>query len=77
MIEDKLVSFEVAKLLEEKGFDEPCRARYDHKGILYCEKYPIESSGAEMHNSILCPTQQMAMKWLRETHNIIIEPESV
>ena len=25
-------------------------------------------------NEILCPTHQMAMKWLREVHNIMVSP---
>lgn len=76
-IKETYVSFEIANLLNEKGFDEPCRARYDNNGSFHYEKYPIDASGAEMHNSILCPTHQMICRWLREVYNIIIEPESV
>ena len=76
-IKETYVSFEIASLLNEKGFDEECRARYDSNGALHYEKYPIEASGAEMHDSILCPTHQMVMMWLREVYNILIEPESV
>ena len=72
MITEDYVSFEIAKLLKEKGFDEPCKARYDNNGTLHYEKYPIEASRAEMYNSILCPTRQMTIKWLREVHNIFI-----
>jgi len=75
MVIEDYVSFEIAKLLKEKEFDEECRARYDCNGVLHYEKYPIEASGAETHNSILCPTIQMAMKWLREVHNIAIDTE--
>lgn len=71
-IKETYVSFEIANLLNEKGFDEPCRARYDNNGSFHYEKYPIDASGAEMHNSILCPTIQMVMMWLREVHNIFI-----
>lgn len=53
MITEDYVSFETAKLLKEKGFDEECQKYYGDY------KYP-------------CPTLQMAMKWLREVHNIII-----
>lgn len=51
MITEDYVSFETAKLLKEKGFDEECQQYYGDY------KYP-------------CPTLQMAMKWLREVHNI-------
>lgn len=34
MIAEDYVSFEVAKLLKEKGFNEPCRAIYSPKGVV-------------------------------------------
>lgn len=52
-ITEDYVSFEVANLLKEKGFDEECQQYYGDY------KYP-------------CPTLQMAMKWLRKTHNIVM-----
>lgn len=71
MITEDYVSFETAKLLKEKGFDEFCRAHYDiTNGNLYYEKVEVEASGCEMHNSVLAPTLQMAMKWLRENFNM-------
>ena len=71
MIEEAYVSFETAKLLKEKGFD----------------KYPLfpcykEDNGAFIdipttldtinYCFIPAPTLQMAMRWLREVHNIDI-----
>jgi hypothetical protein len=76
-ITEDYVSFEIAKLLKEKGFDEGCRARYGTAGSFSYEKYEVEASGCEMHNAILAPTLQMAMKWLRIEHNIHIEPHIV
>jgi hypothetical protein len=84
MITEDYVSFETAKLLKEKGFDEHC----------FCINYPLPEG--EHHSIILpnllnnsmipftdeykfcrykedfitIPTLQMAMKWLRETHDI-------
>ena len=72
MIEEDYVSFEIAKLLKEKGFDEGCRSHYGTSGSLSYEKYEVEASGCEMHDAILAPTLQMTMKWLRESHNIFI-----
>jgi hypothetical protein len=72
-ITEDYVSFETAKLLKEKGFDEGCRARYGTAGSFCYEKYEVEASGCEMHNAILAPTLQMAMKWLREVHNLYID----
>lgn len=69
MITEDYVSFEIAKLLKEKGFNERSAASYDSKGQLqegraYWNKTPIWYAA---------PTHQMVMKWLREVHNINIE----
>ena len=86
-IDEDYVSFEIAKLLKEKGFDEHC----------FCINYPLPEG--EHHNIILpnllnnsmipftdeykfcrykedfitIPTLQMTMKWLREVHNLYID----
>ena len=61
------VSFETAKLLKEKGFDEPCVYVYRHDGSE--DIWDIDKE------DIACqkPTLQMAMKWLREVHKLHIE----
>lgn len=77
MAQEDYCSYEVAKLLEEKGFNEPIRCWYD-------SAKDFHEMGAKMHNSdcisstIMCPTHQMAMKWLREEKNIfiVIEPHA-
>ena len=84
MITEDYVSFETAKLLKEKGFDEPCRFIYDAGyfcsiasrdcrwnegyGELIEELPNSEFSGID--NRVSAPTLQMAMKWLREVHKI-------
>ena len=72
-ITEDYVSFETAKLLKEKGFNEGCRSHYGTAGSFSYEKYEVESSECEMHNAILAPTLQMTMKWLRKVHKISIE----
>ena len=67
MITEDYVSFEVAKLLKEKGFDEKCFTVYNNDGKFYDTRYGIAPS-----IEIPAPTLQMAMKWLRENHNIHI-----
>jgi hypothetical protein len=77
MITEDYVSFETAKLLKEKGFDEPCQ-------FLYSSKYKPEGDFVGNFNarknseineaSCSAPTLQMAMKWLREVYNLVIEP---
>ena len=62
MTED-YVSFETAKLLKEKGFDWECKTR---------KFYPEPEYDAESPNGVYAPTLQMAMKWLREVHDAIV-----
>ena len=74
MIKEDFVSFEVAKLLKEKGFNEPTWTRYeDNDEVIFGDKYNWNNSPM---GQISAPTHQMAMKWLREVHNIfiVIEP---
>ena len=77
MIIEDYVSFEIAKLLKEKGFDEPCHALY-HDGE---DKIFFGLDVDSYRNTILnknyyaCPTLQMAMKWLREVHRLHISIE--
>ena len=74
MIQEDYISFESAKLLKEKGFNEECFALYNPDGVLI-------QSGIRLNNiqvgrvkgSYSAPTLQMAMKWLREIHKIFIE----
>ena len=86
MITEDYVSFETAKLLKEKGFNEHC----------FCINYPLPEGGNHniilpnlLNNSMIpftdeykfcrykedfitIPTLQMVMKWLREVYNIAI-----
>lgn len=85
MITEDYVSFEVAKLLKEKGFREPVYHSINKTYRDDRDDVSIwTSSRPENHNDIpeeknhfctySCPTIQMAMKWLREEHNKIIVP---
>lgn len=69
MVKEDYVSFETAKLLKEKGFNETCDNYYDQSS-----DEPQQLTLDEMYYSydefIKAPTLQMAMKWLREVHNI-------
>lgn len=69
MITEDYVSFKIAKLLKAKGFDAATFHDYDERGIRWSEEVLVN------HNSqggIACPTLQMAMKWLREIHQLHI-----
>jgi len=73
MIEEAYVSFEVAKLLKEKGFDESCWLKYDNEGYLSFNHVGyINSEEACDDFCALAPTHQMAMAWLREVHKLHI-----
>lgn len=70
MIKEDFVSFEIAKLLKEKGFNVPVWTRYeDNDEVIFGDKYNWNNSPI---GQISAPTYQMAMKWLREVHNIYI-----
>ena len=70
-ISEDYVSFEVAKLLKDKGFNEPTIGTYniESKNPILVER-PIRAIHCEA--IISAPTLQMAMKWLREVHDIKI-----
>ena len=79
MIVEDYVSFETAKLLKEKGFDEPCHCLWNNPhGTPYnsidCMMTTYEDIDPEVvHHWYLCPTLQMAIKWLREKHLIFFD----
>lgn len=83
MIEEAYVSFEVAKLLKEKGFNEKCRGGYhsefddNDSPIVMLEEWMAQPYNNEfVDEGFLCsaPTHQMAMTWLREEKGIAIIP---
>jgi len=73
MIEEAYVSFETAKLLKEKGFDEPCVWAYDPNGASFAKSYSEPKNSELNEYEYSKPTQQMAMRWLREVYKIFIE----
>jgi hypothetical protein len=70
-IEEDYVSFEIAKLLKEKGFEGFTLFSYSNRGSTMCGHWENEIDWLPK-----C-TLQMAMKWLREKHNINIDIASV
>lgn len=91
-IEEDYVSFEIARLLKEKGFNEACNRVYEGPNLKYTTLpiSPLMSLGelGGFHQKQLyvtnnelgdivytAPTQQMAMRWLRKVHNLIISVE--
>ena len=87
MITEDYVSFETAKLLKEKGFNEPCRLYYDkYHGYVpifvedsklteYGYKELVRNDQDSISDFIAsAPSLYVVMKWLREVHNQIIVP---
>lgn len=73
MITEDYVSFETAKFLKERGFDDMCHAFYDKDGIFINLLQFIGNSNFISINEekvTFAPTLQMAMKWLREVHHL-------
>jgi hypothetical protein len=72
-IKEDYVSFEVAKLLNDKGFNEPTLAyAYGNDMINYYSRPRITDVINIQAGRIPMPTLQMAMKWLRKVYNIDI-----
>lgn len=74
-------SYELSKLLKEKGFDWMCIGYYN-KDDDDSEPYFGNSEGTDNWNNqapsvkdLWCsaPTHQMAMKWLREVHKLFVD----
>ena len=80
MIMEDYVSFETAKLLKERGFDESCTHVYNIENgrnleaDFYTCRY-VYNSWLDKNEPrlITAPTLQMAMKWLREVHNMHVD----
>lgn len=88
MITEDYVSFEIAKLLKEKGFDGLCYKVWESHddsqtlvGAPWLVNRESVDAAAKQYTydlddkveGYLAPTLQMAMKWLREEKHIFIE----
>lgn len=67
-------SYEVSKLLKEKGFDEYGLAVYSHRRLESSMSVGDDCicNSRCPANVIAAPSHQMAMAWLREKHDIYI-----
>ena len=74
MTKDDYVSLEVAKKLQEKGYDEPCLAYYFQEKLINVTSQFMGSdvntiyqeSRSQMYGNVPAPTLYDAQKWLRE-----------
>ncbi len=75
-ITEDYVSFETAKLLKEKGFDNLCSGYYNQERVLQrLSAFSIKDTlmSPFYFDCVPAPTHQMAMKWLREVYNTNID----
>jgi hypothetical protein len=70
-ITEDYISFETAKLLKDKGFDNISSIMYKENGEICIN--PKSVSSWRLKYWYPCLTHQMAMKWLREVHNLYID----
>ena len=71
-MEEKLVSYKVAKLAKEVGFNVVTEYRFFYNSEL-TTKTPSQSSKP----TIYAPTQSLLQKWIREAHKIHLTPTSI
>ena len=77
MDKEDYVSFETAKLLKENGFDfkcDKCYAYFADDDIRCLNLNYPKSAQSLVEDRYPCVTLQMAMRWLREAHNIMVSP---
>ena len=76
-MEETIITYETAKLAQEKGFNVPLSRVFDlgstkshYRGwSTRCDNSEFDLNG---HKQISAPTQSLLQKWLREVHNIHI-----
>lgn len=69
---NKLVDFHTAKLLKEKGFNEPCGDRFDENGIPTATKLGMHMHPNNYSDSYSAPRISDIVDWLLEKHGIWI-----
>ena len=72
------VSFELAKLLKEKGFNNPTEVFYWledelNRGVIHRKKTPRQGFFKSYGGSLLAPTITEVVMWLYEKHGLHIE----
>lgn len=72
---EDFVTFEMAKKLKEKGFNNECHAYYEPlKHCLNLSRVFSTNSLAKYYNCITAPTIPQVLKWLREEKKLYVEP---
>ena len=75
MIEESYVSFDTARMLKEAGFEANLKTRYveeEKDEWAFWESGTKRSDYNYFDDTISCPTQALAARWLREVYNVAI-----
>ena len=67
------VSFELAKLLKEKGYDEPCALLYDENGKISGTKMSMAGHPNIYINKYSAPIIAEVLMWFYEKHGIWVK----
>lgn len=75
-MEEQLVTYSTATISKEKGFDLKVYDFYlEDKKSLYIDGDIFEKENHNIFNDVIsAPTQSLLQKWLRDVHNIHINP---
>lgn len=80
MIEESYVRFDTARMLKEAGFEANLKTRYVEEEK---DEWAFWASGTKrsdynyFDDTIACPTQALAARWLREVHDTFVKMERV
>lgn len=75
MIEEQFVSFDTARMLKDAGFEANLKTMYVEEEK---DEWAFWDSGAKrsdynyFDDTIACPTQDLAARWLREVHHYAV-----
>ena len=74
MTQEAYCSYEVSKLLKEKGFNQETYMVYDENKILDYQVYVCTKNNSSYY---CAPTHQMACAWLRDNHKLHITGDCI
>lgn len=75
MIKESYVSFDTARMLKEAGFEANLKTRYveEEKGEwAFWDSGTKRSDYNYFDDTIACPTQALAARWIREIHHYAV-----
>ena len=75
-MKEELITFETAKLANEKGFDWRVNALYTNEYSKNDEYELITTLTVTKSNQIHAPTQSLLQRWLREVHSIHVNVDT-